>query len=541
MRETGWRHVLSVTAILTMPTGHSLIAGQAVAGTGDAFQACNPASGELLAPLYRSVTVSDVDQACTQALNAYPVFRRSSSGRRAELLDMIAEEIERDREKIVSRAMLETALPAARLESELGRTSGQLRLFARLLRSGKALDIRLTTPGSSDNSRPDQRQMKIGIGPVAVFGASNFPLAFSVAGGDSASALAAGCPIVVKAHPAHPGVSELTGRAVVRAVTRSGLPAGVFNLLFGQGHEPGMNLVRHTGIAAVGFTGSRSGGLALMKAATYRPVPIPVYAEMSSINPVFLLPTALSQRSAEIASDFAAALCLSAGQFCTNPGLLIAVEGDALQQFEAAAVAAIEAAPPQTMLSSGIHDAYVTGVEAFDASAHTTRLNVSVIGSSRRMSTASAALFACSAVDFLLDERLRDEVFGASALIVRCSSTQQLLDVARSLEGQLTAAIHVDDADHALAAEILPILETRCGRLVCNDFATGVSVSDAMVHGGPFPATSDGRSTSVGTGAIERWLRPVCYQGMPESLLPAELQSGNPLGISRRQDALLSS
>jgi NADP-dependent aldehyde dehydrogenase len=371
---------------------------------------------------------------------------------------------------------------------------------------------------------------------VAVFGASNFPLAFSVAGGDTASALAAGCPVVVKAHTAHLGTSELVGRAVQKAVAQCGLPEGVFSMVYGDGRTIGQQLVSHPAIKAVGFTGSRQGGTALLRAAASRPEPIPVYAEMSSVNPVFLLPGALTS-GATLAQGFVDSLTLGVGQFCTNPGLVFALASPELDGFVQAAGQALAAKGAGTMLTAGIHDAYNSGVARLGG---TSGLNEVARGSAQGTGCAAqAALYVCEAETFLGNPDLQDEVFGPAAVVVRFTDAQQLVRAAESLHGQLTATVHAQSSDQAIAAMLLPVLERKAGRVLFNGFPTGVEVSHAMVHGGPFPATSDSRSTSVGATAIDRFLRPVCYQNVPEGLLPEALRDDNPLRLARVQDGEL--
>jgi NADP-dependent aldehyde dehydrogenase len=422
-----------------------------------------------------------------------------------------------------------------RLQGERGRTTGQLRLFAQVLRAGtwQSATLDAAIPQRTP-PRPDLRLLKIPLGPVAVFGASNFPLAFSVAGGDTAAALAAGCPVVVKAHSAHPGTSELVGRAIQRAVAEAGLPEGVFSLLFGSGQSVGTTLVANPAIQAVGFTGSRSGGQALMEVAAARSQPIPVYAEMSSINPVFLLPQALTARGETIARDLVDSLVLGVGQFCTNPGLLLAIESPALDAFRTAAAAAEQAKPAGTMLTPGIHQAYARGVSALEDIEGLIRTACGLAPAGPNQ--AQAVFFETTAERFLADPRMHAEVFGPSTVLVRCRDEQSLFEVARQLEGQLTATVQADEADYALAARLLTLLERKAGRALFNGYPTGVEVCHAMVHGGPFPATSDARATSVGASSIERFLRPVCYQNVPQALLPAALQDGNPLGLWRLKD-----
>ncbi|HEX2284170.1 MAG TPA: aldehyde dehydrogenase (NADP(+)), partial [Mycobacterium sp.] len=384
--------------------------------------------------------------------------------------------------------------------------------------------------------RPDIRQRSIALGPVAVFGASNFPLAFSVAGGDTASALAAGCPVVVKAHDAHPGTSELVGRAVTEAVQACGLPAGTFSLLYGYGPELGTALVIDPRIKAVGFTGSRSGGTALVAAAAARPEPIPVYAEMSSINPVFLLAGALANRGADIGRGFVASMTLGSGQFCTNPGLVIAVDGPDLDAFVAAARDALSQTSPTAMLTPNIAERYRNGVDTLGKEADL----VARGSTGDAPTTCRAALFSTGAARFLSSDTLQGEVFGASSLIVRCTDGDEMRDVAARIEGQLTATVHADEADYDEARRLLPVLELKAGRILFNGWPTGVEVGHAMVHGGPYPATSDSRSTSVGARAIERYLRPVCYQDVPKALLPNPIADGNPDRLWRRIDGNLS-
>jgi NADP-dependent aldehyde dehydrogenase len=520
----------------TTITGQALIGGQAELGAGGSFKAWNPAAREHMEPSFHMVDAAQIDRACALAGAAFDVFRASSDFERATFLDTVADQILALGEELVERAMLETGLPRGRIEGERGRTVNQLRMFAALLREGSWQDPRID-PALPQRTPPraDLRSRLIGVGPVAVFAASNFPLAFSVAGGDTASAFAAGCPVVLKAHSAHPGTSELVARAVVKAVEQCGLPPGVFSLLTGTGNGIGQALVAHPAIQAVGFTGSRSGGTALMAVAAARPQPIPVYAEMSSINPVFLLPQALEQRAEQIGRDFAASLVLGVGQFCTNPGLVLAIDGPGLATFSAAATAALNDTAPATMLSSGIAASYRSGVEALRThEAVTTLLRLE-----HEEHQGHAALFQVSAADFLARHELHAEVFGPASLLVVCRDVDEMRAVAERLEGQLTAALHIEDADIEAARTLLPTLERKAGRILANGFGTGVEVAHAMVHGGPFPATADGRSTSVGTGAIYRFLRPVCYQNLPQALLPEVLHDKNARCIWRRRDGVL--
>ena len=513
--------------------GNNLIGGSAVTGTGEAVRGIDPATGLALEPAYGGATVAEVERACALAEAAVDPYRALPYETRAKFLEAIADRIVAIGDELIVRAMQESGLPRGRLEGERGRTVGQLELFAAVVRDGSFLDLRVdpALPERKPQPRPDLRLRNVPVGPVAVFGASNFPLAFSVAGGDTASALAAGCPVVVKAHPAHPGTSELVGRAIQAAVKDFGLPEGVFSMLFGAGNWLGGALVSEPRIQAVGFTGSRAGGLALMKLAQQREQPIPVYAEMSSVNPVLVLPAALAARGEAIAKAFVASLTLGAGQFCTNPGLVLVPEAGH-EGFGAKVAEALSASPAATMLTPGICGAYKSGVDRLAANPRVRLL--------RRGQAASgpghagqAAVFATDAASFVADESLREEVFGASSVLIRCKDAQAMREVVSRLEGQLTVTLQMDAGDMPFARQLLPLLERKAGRVLVNGFPTGVEVAHAMVHGGPFPATSDGRTTSVGSKAIERFLRPVCYQDFPAELLPDDLREVAGLPVRR--------
>ncbi|NHK27307.1 aldehyde dehydrogenase (NADP(+)) [Parvularcula flava] len=512
-------------------TGANLIAGEARAGAGGAFAAVDPMTGETLQPEYHHATKEDIEEACQLAGSAAGHMAAMTPDARADLLETIAEGLEAIKQDLVGRVMQETALPQARVEGELGRTCGQLRLFAEEVRAGHWQGVRIdhALPDREPLPRPDLRQRMVPLGPVAVFGASNFPLAFSVAGGDTASAFAAGCPVIAKAHPAHPGTSELVGRAIVKALAKCGLPHGCFALVHTDNDGAGA-LVENPRIKAVGFTGSRSGGLAIAARAAARPEPIPVYAEMSSINPVLLMPGALRERGAEIGTGLAGSTTMGAGQFCTNPGLVFAFGEDGYDAFRDAAAGAIKDAAPGTMLTGGISDAYASGIAALAEHKGVTEL--------ARGGTSDcgqpAALFETDLDTFAGDKALQAEVFGAVSLIVRCESIDRALPVLAGLEGQLTITLQMEDSDIETVRPLIPVLEQKAGRLLVNGFPTGVEVCHAMVHGGPFPATSDGRTTSVGSLAINRFLRPVCYQNFPEELLPEALRDDNPQGLYRR-------
>jgi alpha-ketoglutaric semialdehyde dehydrogenase len=522
-------------------TGEMLIGGAAVRGTNGTLRAFDPARGVALEPAFGAGGADDVERACRLAQAAFDPFRAASLDARARFLETIAEQILALGDALIERAHQESALPVARLEGERARTVGQLRLFASFVREGRwlAATIDPAQPERKPLPRADLRLQKIPLGPVAVFGASNFPLAFSVAGGDTASAFAAGCPVVVKAHSAHLGTSELVGRAIQQAVRACGLPEGTFSLMIGAGNVIGEALVAHPAIKAVGFTGSRSGGLALANIAAKRREPIPVYAEMSSVNPFFVLPGALATRGAEVARGFVDSLTLGVGQFCTNPGLVVVLDGPDTQAFVDAAAQALAQKGAQTMLTNGIATAYRNGVDARAADAGVRTLAQGT--QTDALSAARPALFATTQAAFVSDERLEDEIFGPTSLIVTCKDVDEMIALAEHVDGQLTATLHVDADDIALAQRLLPTLERKAGRILANGYPTGVEVSHAMVHGGPFPATSDSRTTSVGTMAIERFLRPVCYQDLPVELLPEALRDGNPLGVARVWDGKLGS
>ncbi len=504
--------------------GTSLVGGAERFGENGSFKGFAASSGREIEPAFGGASKQDLDEACRLAWEAFRPYRETTPEARAAFLEAIAENILGLGDELVLRCMEETGLPRGRVEGERGRTVGQLRLFATVVRDGTHLDRRHddALPDRQPAPRPDLKLVHLGLGPVAVFGASNFPLAFSVAGGDTASALAAGCPVVVKAHSAHPGTSELVGRAVAQAVRDCGMPDGTFSLLFTASRSIGEALVADPRIRAVGFTGSRTGGTALMKIAAEREMPIPVYAEMSSINPVVLFPNALAERGAAIGKAFVGSLTLGAGQFCTNPGLILAVEGAGLDGFVEGARQALAEAPAQTMLTAGIHQAYCEGVAALGSNPKAEKLAEGLAGETHQ---GRAALFSTTADSFLSDESLASEMFGSASLIVRCRDDAELARVLEHIEGQLTIAIHVAEGDLDAAKALMPILEEKAGRILANGFGTGVEVATAMVHGGPYPATSDGRSTSVGTLAIARFLRPVSYQDMPEALLPGSLRS----------------
>ena len=499
------------------------------------FAALDPATGEALPPAFHPASLPDVERSCRLAHDAFETFGRSLPAARAALLRAVASGLEENGPAIMARARRETALPAARLQSELGRTCQQLRLFADVAAEGSWVDARIDTgdPERKPLPRPDVRSMRMALGPVVVFGASNFPLAFSAAGGDTASALAAGNPVIVKAHPLHPGTSELVGRTIVEAVRRCDLAEGTFSLLLDDGFAVAEVLVQHPLVRAVGFTGSRAGGEALAQLAAGRAQPIPVFAEMGSVNPVFVLPAAARARARAIAEGLHASFTLGVGQFCTNPGVVFleaGPAGDAVVQQLAELTRATPAAP---MLSARTCTAYGDGL------ARLRGLGAQVVAeglTGQGDAAGQATLWQVAADAALAEPRLFEEVFGPSSLLVRYSGREELLRLANHLDGQLTASVHAEPEEREALGPLLSILARKAGRLVFDQFPTGVEVNQAMVHGGPVPATTDGRSTSVGTRAIERWSRLVALQNGAQEILPPELQDTNPLGIWRLVD-----
>ena len=518
--------------------GDSLVGFRDIAGSSETFHAWNPTTGKRVEGDFHSATQAEVDLAAHLAHAAFPVYSRVKPSDRAAFLKRIAARIESLAEQIIERAHLETALPKARLQSETGRTCNQLRLFAAVLEEGSWVGARIdrADPQRKPLAKPDVRSMLHPIGPVVVFGASNFPLAFSVAGGDTASALAASNPVIVKAHPGHPGTSELVGRAIRECVREQGLPEGTFSLLFDAGTALGKALVQHPFIKAGGFTGSTTAGRALMDLAAQRPEPIPFYAEMGSTNPVFLLPGALSARGKEIAAQLHGSFTLGSGQFCTKPGLVFVPETPAAETFRSEFREKVAQSQPLTLLTSGIQKSYSeamherSGQKAVRPVAHG-----SAPGTDGAF-TAEVAVFETDVPALLAHRDLESEIFGPSSLLIKFSSKQQILQAAQNLSGHLTATIHGTEEDLREFAELVEILKHKVGRIVFNGYPTGVEVCHAMVHGGPYPASTDGRSTSVGTQAIFRFARPICYQDFPDAALPEELKNGNPLRIWRLVD-----
>ena len=523
------------TEDLVIVTGRSIIGfSNANQGT-DSTRAVDPSTGQELEPPIFSATSEEVEQAARLGEHAFLEYSQKSGKERARFLYEIADQIDNLGDVLTRRAMQETGLPEARIKGETARTTGQLRLFASLVEEGSWVQARIDTAISDRQPlpKPDVRSMQRPLGSVVVFAASNFPLAFSTAGGDTASALAAGCPVIVKAHSSHPGTAEYIGQAVRAAAEKTGMPDGVFSLLFGGGRTVGSALVSHPAVKAVGFTGSTAGGTALMKIASERLEPIPVYAEMGSVNPVVLLPKALEGNIDSIASGLHVSATTGVGQFCTKPGIVLVEKGEIGDQFIQAFSDQMRGTSDQVMLNASIRTAYASGVEKLDAN---DRVETLVSGSSDSINPVclgSTAVFTAEADTFLEDDSLSEEIFGPGTAIVRWSNKSELLLLLEKFEGQLTGTIHATDDDLADFSEVIVILERKVGRILYNGFPTGVEVCHSMVHGGPFPATSDGRSTSVGTHAITRFTRLIAYQASPQNRLPDELKDDNPLGINR--------
>lgn len=500
------------------PQGHHLIAGKWV--ESETKFRSDPFSGER--GEYCLGGAAEIDLACRAAAEAFDIYGWSSREERATFLEAIADAIEKRGASITEIGSRETGLPAARLEGERGRTTGQLRLFASHIRKGDYLDRRhdAALPDRKPLPRPELRLVERPVGPVGVFGASNFPLAFSTAGGDTASALAAGCPVVVKGHPGHPGTAEIVAEAILEAIEATGQHPGVFSLVQSNTNEAGEALVKHPAIKAVGFTGSLRGGRALFDLAARREEPIPFFGELGSVNPVFVLPQAARARAAGIARDWAASLTMGAGQFCTNPGIVVLPAGAEAEIFEREAAAALAGVAAQPMLTGGIAEAYRHGVARVGAG-NAVRTVLATQAEGRQ---ALPAVFATDGETFLSNPELGEEVFGPLGILVVVDSTDQMAAVARQMHGQLTATLQMDAGDVADARKLMPILETKAGRILANGFPTGVEVADAMMHGGPYPASTNASATSVGTLAIRRFLRPVAYQNIPADLLPEDLR-----------------
>ncbi len=504
------------------------------------FKATNPATNQELEKEFSNATVAEIDITVKKATAAFKIYKNKDKKAIADFLDQAADEILNLGEELLNICNLETALPLGRLQGERGRTINQLKLFASVVREGSWVDARIdkAQPDRTPIPKVDIRQMLLPLGPVAVFGASNFPLAFSVAGGDTASALAAGCPVVVKAHPAHPETSELVGKAIQTAAKKTGMPEGVFSMVQGNTIEVGQELVKHNDIKAVGFTGSFRGGKALFDLANARPNPIPVFAEMGSTNPVFFLPEILSQKHQELSQGLSVSITLGVGQFCTNPGLVFLQKSDAANTFSESLVSSISETNSGTMLTPDIAKAYNNGLERLAKINGVDQVNVPQDESDTNK--AQATIFKTSIADFNNNESLSEENFGPSSILVEANNKEEILEAARNLGGHLTATVYGSQADLEAYKDLFAILEQKAGRVIVNNYPTGVEVCHSMVHGGPYPATTAAQSTSVGTNAIKRFVRPICFQNYPESLLPLELKNDNALNIWRLVDGELT-
>lgn len=515
-------------------TGKLYINGKWVTGEASSYQAINPATGQQLDPVMSSASAGQVESALAAAQHAFQIFKHTSPALRAKFLRDCADEIIQIGDELLDRVTNETGYPRARAEGERARTCFQLRMFADYIESGDYYDARIDTAiADRTPPKPDVRYMQQAIGPVVVFGASNFPLAFSVAGGDTAAAFAAGCPVLVKGHSSHPGTCELVAQALAKAVEKNNLPAGTFSLIMGSGANVGSKMVQSPFVKAVGFTGSFAGGMALVKLANEREEPIPVFAEMGSVNPIIFLPRALKKAAATIASGYVGSLTLGTGQFCVNPGLALAIEGPELEQFIAELKTALGQIPAGVMLNKRICGSYDEGVGKYlDYD------GVELIASGQGKNDAQgyraqATIMSTTGDTFLANPHIHEEIFGPAALLVKCKNKEQLLAIVDQLKGQLTGTLHCEESELASNLDLADKLRNKVGRLVINQFPTGVEVCPSMVHGGPFPASTDSRFTAVGTASIQRFLRPVCYQNFPENLLPEILQNKNPLNAIR--------
>ncbi|MGV3708003.1 MAG: aldehyde dehydrogenase (NADP(+)) [Gemmatimonas sp.] len=517
---------------MTVLKGTLFLGAIEATGDGAVFFGVDPSNGGNLPTEFREATPAQVAEAANAAARAFYDYSTLSTQHRATFLRAIAEELLTVGDALLELAHRETALPLARLESERARTVHQLRLMADVLEEGSWVEARIDTgdPSRTPIPKPDLRRMLVPLGPVAVFSASNFPFAYSIAGGDTASAFAAGCTVVCKAHPAHPGTSELTARALYRAIDRCGLSRDIFSMVHGWSHESGVALVKHAAIQAVGFTGSLRGGRAIFDAAASRPEPIPVYAEMGSVNPVFLLPSALKARTDSIAAGLTNSMTQGVGQFCTNPGVVIGVESDSFRMLRDELVKRIDAAEGGVMLYGGLHGNFVKGVERSVAEGAT------VIAQSEHVSgptRARATLLSVTADEFASDPKLREEMFGPASMMVSARSIVDLERIAGAMEGQLTASIHGTEQELAENERLINLLKRKVGRLIFDGYPTGVEVGHAIVHGGPYPASTDGRTTAVGSASIARFARPMCFQNFPQSALAAELRDVNERGVWR--------
>ncbi len=516
-----------------MITGKNYI-GNSLSAKGDVtFKTFNPLLNIENDNTFTEASKEEINTAVALAENAFHKFRTVSGKRKAEFLNAIADEILALEDTLISVYCSETGLPEGRAKGERGRTVFQLRSFAELVADGSWVEASIDTaiPDRTPLPKSDIRKMLIPLGPVVVFGASNFPLAYSTAGGDTAAALAAGCPVITKSHPMHAGTGELVASAIIKAAQNTGMPDGVFSNLNSSGIEVGVQLVEHPKVKAVGFTGSISGGRALMDLASKRQEPIPVFAEMGSINPVVVLPNALEHRSNDLAKTYASSITLGTGQFCTNPGLVLGIKSEALTNFTQSLGTELLKIEPSVMLHPNIERAYET-----NKSNALSEPNLEIVAAQENTVKPNFAKSAITTVDgqtFLKNPTLHQEVFGPYSIVVQCDSSEELEIIINGLEGQLTGTLIADDNEADNYPEIIAALQNRVGRVIYNGVPTGVEVCPSMVHGGPYPASTDSRFTAVGIHSIKRWARPFCYQDWPKTLLPDELKDDNPLGILR--------
>jgi 2,5-dioxopentanoate dehydrogenase len=516
-------------------TGKNFIGNTGSAKGTETFQTTNPATGELLSGKFYLITEEEVAAVALKAAEAFKLYQQKTTEEKAVFLETIADEIIALGDELINHAAAESGLPTARLAGERGRTTGQLKLFAKLLRQGSWVDARIDTaiPDRLPLPKPDLRHMLIPLGPIMVFGASNFPFAYSAAGGDTASALAAGCPVIVKAHPSHPGTDEMVSQAIISAAKKTNMPDGIYSMVFCN-EEMAIKLVTHAAVKAIGFTGSRKGGMAIFNAAVNRAEPIPVYAEMSAVNPVILMPGAVAANAAGIANAFAASVTMGVGQFCTNPGLVFMVDDENAKIFLNTLSAAIKTIAPATMLSKNICANYNAGIDKLKTMAILWAQSDAVAEANK--TEAVPYIFTVAQKDFIANKNLSNEVFGPASLIVLCKNAEEICEALQNAEGQLTATVHANAEDEKHLQPIINLMKEKAGRIVFGGFPTGVEVCDSMVHGGPFPSTTDSRSTSVGSAAILRFVRPVAYQNFPQHLLPDALKNNNPLKILRMVD-----
>lgn len=522
-------------------TGHHFIAGKSIAPTGDLFKATNPSNSQLLEPSFGEGTAL-VDEALKAADAAFDDLRLAPVESRAKFLDFLADEILALGDALLERAHAETALPMARLTGERGRAIGQCKMFAALIRDGSWANLRIdrAIPDRQPLPKPDVRQMLQPLGPVVVFGASNFPFAIGVVGTDTVCAMAAGCSVVVKGHPAHPGTCEMLTGAVYAALKKAGLPLGSFSLLHGKSNDIGVALVKHPIARAVAFTGSLRGGRALMDVAAARPEPIPFYGEMGSVNPVFVLPRALKERSEKVAEAYIQSVNMGVGQFCTNPALVLGLKSDELQSFVKNAADLAAKVAPATMLHRGICDAFDAGTTSWSRISGLKLAGKSDAAPAADATQATCQIFTTDIKTFEANPSLHREVFGPCSIVTECSTRDELMNFARNLEGQLTAAIHGTPEDLREFAPLVRILERKVGRIIFNGFGTGIEPCPSMHHGGPYPAASHSFFTSIGTASIYRFVRPVCYQGFPDDCLPDPLRNDNANGALRLVDGKFS-